>query len=330
MFRNLPRSPPLRWFPRVRNVAGLAGVFLTLLAIGFGLVLFGKPNLEIISDTVTHTFGRSFAVGVLAQVLVIPTFGVLILGLILSVIGILLIPFAVIASALLVAVAVLAGFLGVTHALGEKYTRRRLAQGAFGSPNSYRYVATGLAGMILLWSWVGGLWLGAGAGLDRLCGGGNRYLVPADGGHRGGAAQPPRARRTFCRPVHPTGDPHRRVPLGHAAVRRPRGATPWPVQDPAVRSMTMRRALLAAMLLLGLAGAGAGPAGAQALKRFSTTRQFHGEVRLIASRRVCRRDAQCQRGRPDVVVRDATVPMMPRGFNRSANGTPAPIPSPSG
>jgi len=47
--------------------------------------------------------------------------------------------------------------------------------------------------------------------------------------------------------------------------------------------MTMRRALLAAMLLLGLAGAGAGPAGAQALKRFSTTRQFHGEVRLIAS-----------------------------------------------
>ena len=145
----VPTSPLVS---AVRNVAGLAGVFLTLLAIGFGLVLFGKPNLEIISDTVTHTFGRSFAVGVMAQVLVIPTFGVLILGLILSVVGILLIPFAVIASVLLVAVALLAGFLGVTHALGEKYTRRRLAQGAFGSPNSYRYVATGLAGMILLWT----------------------------------------------------------------------------------------------------------------------------------------------------------------------------------
>ncbi len=135
----------------LRNVAGLAGIFLTLLGIGFGLVLFGKPNLEIISDTVSHTFGRSFAVGVLAQILVVPTFGVLILGLVLSVVGILLIPFAVIASALLVAVAVLAGFLGVTHALGEKYTRRRLAQGVFGSPSSYRYVATGLVGMILLW-----------------------------------------------------------------------------------------------------------------------------------------------------------------------------------
>lgn len=144
----------------LRNVAGLAGIFLTLLGIGFGLVLFGKPNLEIISDTVTHTFGRSFAVGVLAQVLVLPTFGVLILGLILSVVGILLIPFAVIASALLVAVAVLAGFLGVTHALGEKYTRRQLAQGAFGSPNSYRHVVTGLLGLVLLWSgWAAFGWV---------------------------------------------------------------------------------------------------------------------------------------------------------------------------
>ncbi len=144
----------------LRNVAGLAGIFLTLLGIGFGLVLFGKPNLEIISDTVSHTFGRSLAVGVLAQVLILPTFGVLILGLILSVVGILLVPFAVIASVLLVLVAVLAGFLGVSHALGEKYTRRRLAQGAFGSPNSYRYVVTGLAGFVVLWSgWAAFGWV---------------------------------------------------------------------------------------------------------------------------------------------------------------------------
>lgn len=159
----LAETPPASTAPLVlalRNVAGLAGVFLTLLGIGFGLVLFGKPNLEIISDTVSHTFGRSFAVGVLAQVLVVPTFGVLIVGLILSVVGILLVPFAVIAAVLLVLVAVLAGFLGVTHALGEKYTRRQLARGVLGSPNSYRYVVTGLAGMIILWSgWAAFGWV---------------------------------------------------------------------------------------------------------------------------------------------------------------------------
>ncbi|HEX5004524.1 MAG TPA: hypothetical protein VFV65_04370 [Gemmatimonadales bacterium] len=144
----------------LRNVAGLAGIFITLLGIGFGLVLFGRPHLEIISDTIVHTFGRSFAVGVLAQVLVLPTFGVLVLGLVLSVVGILLVPFAVIASVLVALVAVLAGFLGVAHVLGERYTRRQLAQGRLGSPSSYRYVLTGLVGMILLWTgWAAFGWV---------------------------------------------------------------------------------------------------------------------------------------------------------------------------
>jgi hypothetical protein len=145
----------------LRNVAGLAGIFLTLLGIGFGLVLLGKPNLEIISDTVSHTFGRSFAVGLLAQVLAVPTFGVLILGLILSVIGILLVPFAVVASVLAAAAAVLAGWLAVAHAIGETYTRRRLAQGVMlGTPNSYRYVVTGLVAMLLVWvGWAAFGWV---------------------------------------------------------------------------------------------------------------------------------------------------------------------------
>jgi hypothetical protein len=145
----------------LRNVAGLAGIFLTLLAIGFGLVLLGRPNLEIISDTVTHTFGRSFAVGLLAQVLAVPTFVVLILGLILSVVGILLVPFAAIAYVLVLSVALLAGALAVAHAIGETYTRRRMAQGTLmGSPSSYRYVLTGLAGIVLLWAgWAAFGWV---------------------------------------------------------------------------------------------------------------------------------------------------------------------------
>jgi len=145
----------------LRNVAGLAGIFLTLLGIGFGLVLLGKPNLEIISDTVSHTFARSFAVGLLAQVLAIPTFVVLILGLILSVVGILLVPFVAIAFGLLLLVAILAGALAVAHSVGETYIRRRLARGELlGSPSSYRYVLTGLAGMLLLWvGWAAFGWV---------------------------------------------------------------------------------------------------------------------------------------------------------------------------
>ncbi len=135
-----------------RRLAGVLGMFLTMGALGFGLVMFARPNLEVISDTVAHSFGRAFVTGLLGQILVIPTFGMLIVGLILSVAGILLLPFAVAVYALLVIVGALGGFLAVAHAMGETYTRRRMAMGALiGSPNSYRYLVVGLGAVAVLW-----------------------------------------------------------------------------------------------------------------------------------------------------------------------------------
>jgi len=128
------------------------GVFLTLGVLGFGLVMFGRPNLEVVSDTVSHSFGRAFAAGLLGQILLLPTFGMLVVGLILSVVGIVLLPFAVVVYALLVIVGVVGGYLAVAHAMGETYTRRRLALGAMiGSPNSYRYLLVGLGGLAAVW-----------------------------------------------------------------------------------------------------------------------------------------------------------------------------------
>ncbi len=136
----------------VRRAAGVVGVFLTLGVLGFGLVMFGRPNLEVVSDTVSHSFGRAFAAGLLGQMLLLPTFGMLVVGLILSVVGIVLLPFAVVVYALLVIVGVVGGYLAVAHAMGETYTRRRLALGAMiGSPNSYRYLLVGLGGLAAVW-----------------------------------------------------------------------------------------------------------------------------------------------------------------------------------
>lgn len=140
--------------------AGAVGVFLTLLVLGFGLVTFGRPNLEIVSDTVTQSFGRSFLAGVLGQILLIPTFGMLVVGLVLTVAGVLLVPFAVVVFALLAIIAVLGGLLSVAHAMGERITRRRMAHGDALSPNSYRYFATGLAGVAVIWfCWVAFGWV---------------------------------------------------------------------------------------------------------------------------------------------------------------------------
>jgi len=140
----------------LRRAAGLAGVFFTLGVIGFGMVIFARHNLEVVSDTVSNSFGRSFLVGLIGQLLVLPTFGMLVVGLILSVVGVLLLPFAVIVFGLLAVLAVLVGFLAVAHAMGETYTRRRMALGAtIGSPNSYRYLLIGLGAVSTIWlAWV--------------------------------------------------------------------------------------------------------------------------------------------------------------------------------
>jgi hypothetical protein len=135
------------------RVAGVLGVFLTLSVLGFGLVMFGRQNLEIVSDTVSHSFGRAFITGLLGQILLLPTFGMLVVGLILSVAGILLLPFAVAVFAMLTVIAVVGGYLAVAHAMGETYTRRRMALGVvIGSPNSYRYLLVGLASLASVWA----------------------------------------------------------------------------------------------------------------------------------------------------------------------------------
>lgn len=137
----------------LRRGAGVLGVFLTLGALGFGLVMFGRQNLEVVSDTVSHSFGRAFVTGLLGQILLLPTFGMLVVGLILSVAGILLLPFAVAVFAMLTVIAVVGGYLAVAHAMGETYTRRRMAMGVvIGSANSYRYLLVGLLGLASVWA----------------------------------------------------------------------------------------------------------------------------------------------------------------------------------
>src|SRR3954468_24090112 len=141
------------WQNVLRRTAGVVGVFLSLTLLGFGLVLFGRQNLEIVSDTVSHSFGRAFVTGLLGQILLLPTFGMLVVGLILSVAGILLLPFAIAVFAMLTVIAVVGGYLAVAHAMGETYTRRRMALGVvIGSANSYRYLLVGLLGLASVWA----------------------------------------------------------------------------------------------------------------------------------------------------------------------------------
>jgi hypothetical protein len=148
-----PREPVSVLHTILQRTAGVLGVLLTLAVLGFGLVMFGRQNLEIVSDTVSHSFGRAFVTGLLGQILLLPTFGMLVVGLILSVAGILLLPFAIAVFAMLTVIGIVGGYLAVAHAMGETYIRRRMAQGVvIGSPNSYRYLLIGLLALISVWA----------------------------------------------------------------------------------------------------------------------------------------------------------------------------------
>jgi hypothetical protein len=144
-----PRSALSLTFSRL---VGVIGVFLALACLGWALSVFAQQHLQIVSDTTSHNFGRAFITGLIGQILLLPTFGMLVVGLVLSVAGILLLPFAVIVYALLVIVGVVGGFLAMAHAMGETWTRRRQAAGVMlGSPGSARFVMMGLAVTAALW-----------------------------------------------------------------------------------------------------------------------------------------------------------------------------------
>lgn len=135
------------------DVVLVVGWFLACAMLGFGAVFFGRHQLEIVADTARQSFGRSFLTGLLGQLMLVPTFAALIVGLTLTVVGILLVPIAIFAYLVAAAAALTGGYLAVAHAVGETYTRRRMAHGAFVSaPNAYGYLFTGLIGLLGLWA----------------------------------------------------------------------------------------------------------------------------------------------------------------------------------
>ena len=135
------------------DVTNVVAVFIALAMLGFGTVFFGRRYIEVVADTAQHSFGRSLVVGLLGQLLLLPTFAMLIVGLVCTIVGILLLPFAIVAYVAAACVALLGGYLAVAHAVGETFTRRRMAHGAFVSaPNAYGYLFTGLVGLLGLWA----------------------------------------------------------------------------------------------------------------------------------------------------------------------------------
>ena len=148
-----PQAPPSALDTVFTDVRNVVAVFVAFAMLGFGTVFFGRRYIEVIADTASHSFGRSFVVGLLGQLLLLPTFAMLVVGLIFTLVGILLLPFAAVAYVIAAMLAGVGGYLAVAHAIGETFTRRRMAHGAFvRAPNAYGYLFAGLVGLLGLWA----------------------------------------------------------------------------------------------------------------------------------------------------------------------------------
>jgi len=130
---------------------GLGGAFLALCAIGFGASFFAGRQIDVMADTVSTSFGRSFFVGLFAQPLILPVLGALIAGLAITIIGILLIPIAIVAFAATLAAAIVGGYLAVARVAGAACMLR--AKGTHGNTplSLLQSIAWGLAIVLAVW-----------------------------------------------------------------------------------------------------------------------------------------------------------------------------------
>lgn len=159
----LPATPPRSAEQTARRSVSLAvGWYLVLAVIGLAVVLFARGNLETIAERIRRDFTRSFFYGLAGQLLLVPALVVSIVALAITVIGVVLIPFAIVGYCLAVAGALALGFVAMSFVLGDAAMRWRGAAVGSGRAQILQFLLIGLSIYLVLWV-VGGAVGGFGA-----------------------------------------------------------------------------------------------------------------------------------------------------------------------
>jgi len=107
-------------------------IILVLMAIG--VLLFAGDYLDGVVDSLEGRFGRSFWAGIATQLALAPVLCLLVVALAITILGVLLIPFAIVAFVLAVAGLITLGFLAIARITGESVapaaSKRYSARGA--------------------------------------------------------------------------------------------------------------------------------------------------------------------------------------------------------
>jgi hypothetical protein len=116
-----PRHPLGTW----ASVKLVIGWFAILTIIGLGVMVFAEPNLDGVVVALERSFARAFWLGFAGQLIMMPALLVLVVALAITVLGVLLIPFAIVAYVIAAAGLVTLGFLAVARLTGGALTSDR-------------------------------------------------------------------------------------------------------------------------------------------------------------------------------------------------------------
>jgi hypothetical protein len=152
-----------------RSLFLAVGWYLVLAAVGLGVVLFARANVETVAERIRDDFSRSFLVGLVGQVALFPALVLSIIALAVTLIGVLVIPFAIVAFFLATAGALALGFLAMSFVTGESAMQRREVSPTYGPPPTLLYMFVGLSLYFALWALASAFtWAGILGGLLRL------------------------------------------------------------------------------------------------------------------------------------------------------------------
>ena len=153
----------------VASELALAGGWIAVLMIvGIGVLVFASSNLGAVAETVERDFVRALLAGIAAQLALLPVLVLLVVGLALTLLGILLIPFAVVAYVLAVAGLVTLGYLAIANLTGRAFVRASNTDETARRTAALMGVVLGLIVLMVPWFIAAGLaWSSAGGLVAR-------------------------------------------------------------------------------------------------------------------------------------------------------------------
>jgi hypothetical protein len=133
-----------------RSLSLSVGWYLVLAVIGLAVALFARTNLELIAETIREDYSRAFLYGLAGELAIAPLLIIGCIALAITIIGALLIPFAIPAYIFAVCGAMALGFLAMAFVTGDAVMRRRDAAPGYASP-VMQYLFIGLSLYFILW-----------------------------------------------------------------------------------------------------------------------------------------------------------------------------------